>query len=254
MSRHPDPDAVGGSSRALAVLEALAEAEGPLTLTAISERVGAPLSSCHAVVRTLQARGYLYARDRRRGFCATRKLLHVAREIAAHDPIVTRVAPAMAELSARTGETVIVGRRQGTEAIYLSVEEGTHTIRYASEPGARKPLHASAIGKALLGGMAEHEAAAILATARPSRITERTLVAITDILADVADGRRRGYFETRGENVADVGALSMLAIIAGEAIAIALAGPLDRVAENRDTYVAALREVVARFRSAEVPD
>ena len=53
-------DPVKAAARALDLFEAFSEAQRPLTLTELAQRIGAPMSSCHALVRTLRARGYLY--------------------------------------------------------------------------------------------------------------------------------------------------------------------------------------------------
>ena len=53
-------DPVKGASRTLDLLEVFTEAQAPMSLTELAQRTGIPLSSCHALVRTLQTRGYLY--------------------------------------------------------------------------------------------------------------------------------------------------------------------------------------------------
>ncbi len=39
--------------------------------------------------------------------------------------------------------------------MYLDVLEGPHTVRYAARIGDFKPLHSSAVGKALLGALGD---------------------------------------------------------------------------------------------------
>ena len=75
-------DAVKTAARTLDLLEAFAKARGPLSLTEIAQRINTPISSCHSLVRTLQARGYVYVLDSRKRVYPTKRLLAVAGAIA----------------------------------------------------------------------------------------------------------------------------------------------------------------------------
>ena len=156
-------DAVKTAARTLDLLEAFAKARGPLSLTEIAQRINTPISSCHSLVRTLQARGYVYVLDNRKRVYPTKRLLAVANAIARHDPLLEKLAPILEELRRDTGETVLLGKRQDDHVTYLEVIEGTHIVRYTSSPGDTKPLHSSTIGKATLGLMAPAERAALVA-------------------------------------------------------------------------------------------
>src|SRR5690606_9537696 len=56
--------AVTAVERALAMIEEFAAARRPLSLTELSRSIGAPKSSCHAIVGTLVEKGYLYSLSR----------------------------------------------------------------------------------------------------------------------------------------------------------------------------------------------
>ncbi|MCP1337000.1 IclR family transcriptional regulator [Futiania mangrovi] len=225
------------AARTLDVFEAFRAAGEPLSLSELAERIKSPISSCHALVKTLQARGYVYTLDQRRHIYPTKRLLEVATDIARRDPLVRRITPLMTRLRDATGETVLMGKRQGDGIIYLEVAEGTHTIRYTAHAGETKPLHSSAIGKAVLSLLTEAEMERLLGK-RLSAPTPNTLTDVALLKADIAEGRARGCFITRGENVADVMALGIVRKIAGETLGFALAGPIARVEQNYDRYLA----------------
>ena len=54
------------AARTLDVFECFAEARRPLSLSELARAIEAPVSSCFALIRTLEDRGYLYAVGRRR--------------------------------------------------------------------------------------------------------------------------------------------------------------------------------------------
>lgn len=217
------------AERTLTIFEAFESARGPLSLSELAHATDLPISSCHGLVQTLLSRGYLYSAGRRRQFYPTRRLLDLAQTLAAHDSFIDRIAASLHALRDRTKETVIVGKRQGDAVLYLDVIEGLHTIRYSARPGEYKPLHSSSIGKAMLGGLAPEALDAWLAEHRLKRITEDTITDAARLRRDLAEGRRRGYFVTRGENVADVTALAISLSINHERLGIALAGPSHRM-------------------------
>lgn len=233
-------DPVKTAARTLDIFEAFAAAEEPLSLTELANRVGAPISSCHAIVRTLQQRGYVYVLDERKRVYPTKRLFAMAQAIARHDPVLERMLPILSRLSKSTGETVILGKRQGRYVTYLEVIEGSQTIRYAASAGDTKPLHSSAIGKAMLGVLSDAERERLIERLDLARITDRTITDPAALRRDLAAGEARGYFMTRGENVSDVMALSVARRIGDEPYGIAVAGPLGRIESKLDELVSAL--------------
>ncbi|MFM7704849.1 MAG: IclR family transcriptional regulator, partial [Rubrivivax sp.] len=159
-----DRQGVAMVERLLALYEVFHRLQRPMSLTELAREAGIPKSSCHAIVKTLAARGHLYQTLRPRALYPTRKLYDLTREIHAHDPLAERVVPMLERLRDTSEETVILGKQQGEAVIYLQVLEGTHPIRYSARPGEFKPLHASAIGKALLGTLKDAALAASLAS------------------------------------------------------------------------------------------
>ena len=233
-------DPVKTAARTLDVFEVFAKAKNPLTLTELAARLGSPISSCHALVRTLQVRGYVYILDARKRVYPTKRLLSVAQQIAQSDPILERIGPILDGLMRETGETIILGKRQGNLITYLDVIEGRHTIRYAASPGDTKPLHSSAIGKAMLGVLSDADLMRLLKRLPLPNVTANTLTTPAALARDIEAGRARGFFTTRGENVPEVMAISIARIVGDEPYGIAIAGPVGRLEANHDALVAAL--------------
>jgi DNA-binding IclR family transcriptional regulator len=137
--------------------------------------------------------------------------------------------PPLEALRDATGETVIFGKRQGDAVVYLQVIEGPNPIRYSAGPGERKPLHSSAIGKALLGSLRDADLRTLLDRLELPAVTAATLVDRKGLHADLIKGRMRGWYVTRGENVPDVWAIATTLVIDGETLAVAVAGPRHRM-------------------------
>lgn len=241
---------VKAAERTLDLFEAFGAEPEPLTLTQVARRIRTPLSSCHALVRTLEARGYLYVLGGPQRLYPTRRLLDVARSITRHDPILEFAEPHLERLRDETRETVILGKRDGDAVLYLGVWEGPQTIRYSARAGERKPLHSSAIGKALLAGLDAASLRETLAQAGLPRVTSATIVDVDALARDLDAGRRRGFQRTRGENVADVLAVAGTVAVAKETLGLAVAGPLSRMEAAQAECAAALARCVAAIEEA----
>ena len=222
--------------RTLEAFEAFGRSQKPLTLSELARAIGVPVSSCHGLVATLRNRGYVYSIGNNRRVYPTRRLLDVAEAIVRNDPLLEFVEPMLTRLRDDTGETVILGTREGDGVVYLEVIEGLHTIRYSAKPGEIKPLHSSAIGKVVLASLDEGALAKTLARIALEQITPATLTDEDALRRDLEDGRRRGFFVTRGENVADVMGMAAPAAPGGQALAVALAGPIERMDRSFDAH------------------
>lgn len=238
---------VRSADRTLGIFEAFEAELRPMPLSRLAERVGVPISSCHGLVATLLKRGYLYSVAPTKEFYPTRRLLDVAQRIVAHDPFLERIKPLLTEIRDRTQETVIVGKRQGEAVLYLEVVEGLHTVRYTARPGEYKPLHSSAIGKALLGSLAPDALREWMERNGIPRITAHTLTTPEQLYADLAAGRERGYFMTHGENVLDVAAVAIPMRLNNDWLGIAVAGPSHRMAHREAELGARLLDARQRL-------
>ncbi len=241
------------AGRTLDLFEAFAKAQTPLSLSELARALKAPPSSCFNLIRALQARGYLYSVQPRRQLYPTRRLFDVAQAIAAGEPWMSRIEPVLVQLRDQTRETVILGKRQGDQVVYLNVIEGPQSIRYSSQAGALKPLHSSSIGKALLGALDPAELHELLRQLPLPRVTEATLTDRDVLLADITRSRKRGYFVTTGENVADVMAVAATVRLGGEIYGIAIAGPVHRMNDALASHEAALQAACSMISEITSP-
>ncbi|MGY6272284.1 IclR family transcriptional regulator [Achromobacter denitrificans] len=235
-------------ARTLELIELFAEARRPLPLTELAQGLGAPMSSCLALVRTLVARGYLYEVRRRAGYYPTGKLHALSARIVAGDPWLELVRPQLVALRDAADETVMLGKIEDGDVLYLDVVEAAQPVRYAARPGARRPLHTSSIAKAILARLPPAEREAAAAAAAYTRYTDRTLATPEALLAEVGRVADRGWAENVGESVADLTGLAVALDLGGEWYALCMAGPTPRVWERRDEHVGRLRAAADAIR------
>ena len=241
--------AIKPTDRALSIFEAFARAAGPMTLSELAKTAGLPVSTSHGIVRTLIQRGYLYLTNQHKDLYPTRRLYELASRINEHDPYLERLIPYLESLRDATQETVIVGKRQHDGIVYLAVYEGPQTIRYSSSAGSLKLLHSTSIGKALLSLVSDAELLAWAEAHELPPVTATTLTGAQALLENVRHDRGQGYFVTRGESVGDVYAVAVPVRIGGDAIGIAIAGPVHRMDAGIAEVGRLLLEAKARFEA-----
>lgn len=243
------------SERVFAILEMFERERRPLSLKELSEYCRIPTSTCHALVHVLLNRSYLYQTGHRKSLYPTRKLYDLGATILAHDPLLQRLLPFLEELRDTTRETVILGKRQKDSIIYLEVQESPQTIRYSASVGDTKPLHSTCIGKTILSSWSPAEIREWLEQHPPEKVTDHTITSYADLMEDLEEGKRLGYFTTRGENVPDVTALAVPLSVNQEQLGLAIAGPTHRLVDATfDKAVKALRDTLEQLHAQGISD
>ena len=235
------------AGRTVDLFDVFAKAQTPLTLSEVARALDAPQSSCFNLVRALEARGYLYSVGGKKRLYPTRKLLDVASAIANYDPVVPRFQPTLELLRDKTEETTILGTQQGNRVVYLAVAEGIQTIRYISRVGELKPMHSSAIGKALLSKMPPKDREKLIGRLPKPEITPSTITSDAALIAEIDAAEAQGYAITKGENVVDVMAVAVPFELEGIFYAIAVAGPLGRLKESYRQHAATAQALIAQL-------
>jgi len=224
------------------IFEAFGRLQKPLTQSQVSEAVGAPISTCFGIIRSLERCGYLHLVSDRKEWYPTGKMMHNTRAIERGEPLLARFDPILSALREETLETVILGQatRYDTGVIYLKVFEGSQAIRYSATVGDRKNLHSTAIGKVMLSQLPADQRAKTIAKLKTDLVTESTITDADQLTRDIEAGLARGYQMTRGENVVDVGAIAMPVTVAGRTFGVAVAGPVARLDRGLKAHGTAL--------------
>lgn len=234
------------AGRVLDVFEAFAQLQRAASLSDLARKLEIPVSSCFALLRTMENRGYIYSEKPRGGMYPTKRMFSLAKRIAAHDPIANRVTPALQELRDTTQETVLFAKRSGDQAVLLDVLVSPQRIRYTADLGEARSLHATSLGKAILSGLPEKERAALLERAGMAKLTPATITSRKKLEDEIAKSVKRGWFVNAEESVKHMFGVAVPVAINGEPYAISLPGPTERMKPNVKFLVERLH--VARER------
>src|SRR5687768_12816876 len=192
--RRSGSQAVG---RALRLLAAVADSDGDLGVTDIAAVTGLSVSTAHRLLRALVTAGLIAQDAATERYHLGSALVTMGRRAEARLGF-DRMLPELRALAARTGESVNVGTRIGDEVLIVLHVGSSQPLRFDQPVGSRVPVHASAMGKALLAA-APDPAAAVAALGPLVPITGATLTTPASLLRDVEATRARGWAINDGE-------------------------------------------------------
>ena len=224
------PAPVKSAMRTLDVIELVVAHRKGISANEIGAALTIPVSSLSYLLATLVDRDYLRREGRQYlPGPGLDRLRAPVDELSLQD----RVAPLLRAIRSELNETVSFMVRHGWELEALVTEASDHALRYAIEPGERKPIHALASGKALLATFSEVELGRYFAEAPRERLTPRTVCDEAGLRAQLAEVRARGYAEAIEESTEGICSLGCSIVTAGKAVgAIGVAVPTVRFTDD----------------------
>jgi DNA-binding IclR family transcriptional regulator len=136
--------------RALSLLANVCE-KGSTSLADASRAVELSPSTALRLLRTLEASGFV-RRDDAGNYRAGSRLMQLGAQALGHESIIDVCHEEMVGLEEATGESVYLSVNGHAEsALYISIVEGSHSVRHANWVGRTIPLDGSAAGLALRG-------------------------------------------------------------------------------------------------------
>jgi DNA-binding IclR family transcriptional regulator len=215
--------------RAARILKVLASGPRRLGVSEIADRLDLTRPTVHGLLQTLQAHGFVEQDRDSDKYQLGAGLLQLGNSYLDLNELRARALVHADRLAARTDAAVRVGVMHGSSVVIVHHVFRPDTTLQILEVGAELPLHASALGKAMLAFAANEVTSDLFAEPLP-RLTSRTLspAALRDELADI---RERGFARERDEAI--LGESSVAAPIfdhSGRAVgAIGVVGDTERI-------------------------
>lgn len=236
---------VKSAARTVEILEFLAARQNkPVRLRELSEALGVPRSSLHALLRTLVTYGWVRADSSGTLYGIGIRALLAGTSYLDTDPYLPLVTPYLDELREKLDETFHFGRIDGTDVVYLATRESSQYLRPYSRVGRRLPAYSTSLGKAVLSDMAPEEREPHL----PADLTPLTPRTITDRAAlheELETTRARGYAVDNEENTLGLRCFAVpLHYVEPATDAISASIPLGRLnPEREEEIISTLRQV-----------
>ncbi|CAN5321034.1 IclR family transcriptional regulator [soil metagenome] len=240
---------VKSAVHAIEVLEFLAARQDePARMREIADATGIPRSSLYALLRTLTERSWVRRDPTGTLYGVGLRALMAGMSYLDSDPALRMVKPWLERLNEELGETVHIGRLDGSDIVYLATKESSQYLRVINRVGRRLPASTTSLGKALLAAQPADVLESHLEYPLP-RITEHTITDRAQLDADLEGIRERGYAIDLEENTAGLKCFGFALHYTNPAVdAISCSVPLARLTPERErTIVEVMAATVAEI-------
>lgn len=218
--------------KALRVLMLFTPEQPEWGVSTVSRETGMSKSTVHRILRVLERHGFVTQNTDTRRFRLGLSGIELGRRAQAGMELRQVALPIMEQLSATSGETVLlqVISPEGDRVVCIERVQQRRGLRLILDVGSTAPLYAGCSSKVLLAYLDQDEIDALL-KGRLRPLASHTTTDPAQLRAQLAEIRRSGYavsFEETDEGVAGVSA----PIFDGRGHAVAsltISGPLTRV-------------------------
>jgi len=178
--------------KSLSILDMFDSQKAEWTVTEIAKKIDTNPSSLYPILHTLEKHGYLRRDDDKKyrlGLSLARKGSLVLEQL----DLSSEAKVELEKLRDKTGKTVHLGYLNEIEVVYIDKVESTSGIRLYSSPGKTAPLHATALGKAILANVPESRLEKIFSKIELTPQTDKTITFQNELLKEIERVKERGY-------------------------------------------------------------
>lgn len=183
--------------RALALLDAVADAPRPLSAKALARRVGCSLSTVYHLLGPLTARGYLLRGPQ--GYAPGPRVASLHRSFQRHLGAGTAIDALLPHVRRTTGAEAYFTAYRGGHITVIDTTAPLTDTQHPFAPGLETRAHATAHGKALLASLSRTARRRYLAAHGMARLAERTITNEERFEAELVSVRNRGVAVSVGE-------------------------------------------------------
>jgi len=232
--------------RALQILDLFDDQNREIKITDISIRTGLNKSTLHALLKTMQARGYIDQNEDNGRYRLGMKLVERGNFVISSIDIRKICNSYLVSLSEQTGQTVHLGFLDGKHGVYIDKVEGQAAVITYSRIGRQLPLHCTAIGKVLVAFQDRETRERILTGYSYEAATPRSIGSEAAFVKEVTSVREQGYAIDDQEHVKGVRCTAVPIFDHKGKIAAAISlSTLTPIVNNRDfeRYIGLLNSV-----------
>jgi DNA-binding IclR family transcriptional regulator len=222
-----DPRVITALARGLRVLRCFRQGDRFLGNQEIAVRTGLPKATVSRLTQTLTILGYLNHSKRFNQYSLGAAVLSLGYSMRGNLDILKSARPLMQELADSTEASVSLAARDGLHMVYLeNCVASANMIALRIEVGARTRIANTAMGRALLCGLAEDERAVLIAQIRQSTPKGEWQQIKAGIDQGALDYREKGFCFSLGDWRENVNSIAVPLIQADRSIlAINCGGP-----------------------------
>jgi DNA-binding IclR family transcriptional regulator len=195
--------------RGLRLVEAVALNGVQTSLAEAARRTGLHRSTAHHLLQTLVSLGYLRQDADTRAYELAAKPFQITGRTWSPEQLAAIAQPSLAELTRRSGEGSSFSVYRDGAVTVVAKREHDGPVRVVQDVGARRPLHCTAVAKAILPWLPVPELAGLLARIRFERHTPKTIVTRAAFETELRRIRSAGYAVDDEEHIEGIRCIAM---------------------------------------------
>ncbi len=249
-------DKTSRSVRALEVVEAVVQADRPMTVVDLVEPTGLPKATLHRQCNLLEAEGFIRLDLSGRGYVGGNRLRKLAHMTLAATGERTYRHGILMGVSQEIGETCNIVIPRGIEMYYSDRVETKWPLRHQLPIGSNVPSHCTASGKLYLSALTPRQRNDLVPTLPLEKFTENTITDADALVVELEKIRKDGVGVDDEEFVEGMVALAVpINDDKGRMVAaLAFHAPTVRMdLERARTFLPVLKKA-ARALSADSPE
>jgi DNA-binding IclR family transcriptional regulator len=186
-------------TRALTVLNLLADSAEPLGVRDIARRMDVAPSNIQRLINTLTKGGFLEQSESNARYKIGHRAFRVGNAFVEQNNLYSAAMPELYQL-ASYHITGFLGVLRENMVVYLATVQSEGPVAVTHRPGSQTHLHSTAMGKALLAEMDDSKIRSILTVRALPRLTPKTKISVTGLLKEIETIRRTGVAISEEEN------------------------------------------------------
>ena len=245
-SRRTKSAPVGVVGKVIRIFDQLSLAPEGLLLREIVSKTEINKSTAYRFLAHLESAGYVF-RDSDGHYSVGPRLARLGTCPTTQSVLCRASADVLERLRSATDETINLAALDRSEILYLSAFESPNTVRIVSELGMRRPLHSTAIGKAILAFMPAGDQERVLREISFEQLTPQTIGSAEELKKELLRVAPRGYAVDDEETIRGVRCIAVplfdrhRRVIGG----ISISGPTVRIAKHKIASFAILLQRAA---------
>jgi len=221
-------------SRALRVVEALAQANDGLGAGELARALGLPRSTVFRLLYTLEKHGYVHQDPNSKKYSLPLKLFELGNAVFRSTDVCVVARPVLHALWERFQETVNMAVLHDDCVLYVERFESPRSLRASHTIGGRGHVHSTAVGKAMLAFLSDAHTAALIGKRTLPAFTSKTITDPRELQRELELIRQRGYALDDEESTEGVCCLGAPVFDRSGCVvaAVSVSGPLQRLKDS----------------------
>ncbi|MBR0596719.1 IclR family transcriptional regulator [Sinanaerobacter chloroacetimidivorans] len=178
--------------KAFLIMEEL-DMAGELSLGDLSERLSMDKATVHRLVTTMKNAGYINQNKENKKYSNSLKLLAMGNRVMEKTGLKHIARPYIEDLAEKSGETINLSVRVGSNVIYIDKIESNSTIKVGITVGTSVPGYCTGMGKAVLAFLPEDELKELMKPVSYEKFTRHTAENYEELQEKLQKVREDGY-------------------------------------------------------------